>query len=218
MTWAMEKPAVAVAERLTTEEHQLPPEVMRLADDTAAIVVEVDGVDYILTMARVTALRRRRTLGESNEGAMGSESEFMDGFREAAKTDAQEFKRLNARIAELEALVYVPGLWRCAKCKFQLVQAVLSASTGAVHSHDKPGEKCPNCAGPLWRVTERQAGNDMADRCEQAVLRNLGLEAALLEYHRWHLDYGGDADGYLDSALFEQAVAAMPSLQNATKT
>lgn len=109
----------------------------------------------------------------------GPESEFMDGFHGAAKSDAQEFKRLDARIAELESLVYVPGLWRCAKCDFHLVQAVLSASTGTVHSHDKPGEKCPNCASPLWRVTERQAGNDMAERCERAVLRNRALETAL---------------------------------------
>lgn len=91
----------------------------------------------------------------------------------------RERRRLASRVAELEALVYVPGLWRCPKCKFQLVQAVLSASTGTVHSHDKTGEKCPNCASPLWRVTERQAGNDMVDRCEQAVLRGRDLQAAL---------------------------------------
>ena len=57
--WAMEAPAVKVAERLTDEAHALPPEVLRLDDDTAAIVVEVDGVDYILTMARVPAQRSR---------------------------------------------------------------------------------------------------------------------------------------------------------------
>lgn len=57
--WTMEAPATAVAERLTDPSHALPPEVMRLTDDTAAIVVEVDGVDYILTMARVPAQRQR---------------------------------------------------------------------------------------------------------------------------------------------------------------
>ena len=31
--------------------------------------------------------------------------------------------------------------------------------------------KCPNCNGPLWRVTGRQAGNDMVDRCEKEILR-----------------------------------------------
>lgn len=57
--WAMEAPALKVAERMTDEAHQLPPEVLRLDDETAAIVIEVDGVDYILTMARVPAQRSR---------------------------------------------------------------------------------------------------------------------------------------------------------------
>lgn len=57
--WTMQAPATKVAERLTDESHPLPPEVLRLDDDTAAIVVEVDGVDYILTMARVPAQRTR---------------------------------------------------------------------------------------------------------------------------------------------------------------
>lgn len=57
--WTMETPAVLVAERLTTEAHALAPEVLRIDDDTAAIVVEVDGVDYILTMARVPVQRQR---------------------------------------------------------------------------------------------------------------------------------------------------------------
>ena len=35
---------------------------------------------------------------------------------------------LRERIAELERLVYVPGLWRCAKCEFQLVQANLNTN------------------------------------------------------------------------------------------
>ena len=41
--WTMEKPAIYVAERMTDEAHRLPPEVMRLDDATAAIVIEVDG-------------------------------------------------------------------------------------------------------------------------------------------------------------------------------
>jgi len=55
----MKAPAVKVAERLTDDTHALPPEVLRINDQTAAIVVEVDGVDYILTMARVPAQRTR---------------------------------------------------------------------------------------------------------------------------------------------------------------
>lgn len=57
--WAMEAPAVQIAERLTKDGHKLPPEVLKINEDTAAIVVEVDGVDYILTMARVPIQRAR---------------------------------------------------------------------------------------------------------------------------------------------------------------
>jgi hypothetical protein len=59
--WTMEAPAVKVANQLTSEAHQLPPEIMRLDDQTAAIVVEVDGIDYILTMIRVPVQRARAT-------------------------------------------------------------------------------------------------------------------------------------------------------------
>lgn len=74
---------------------------------------------------------------------------------------------LEKRVRELEKLIYVPGLWSCAKCKFQLVQSSLNANDGTVTARDTPGDKCPNCNGPLWRVTERQAGNDMVDRCTE---------------------------------------------------
>lgn len=58
--WTMEKPALAVAEMLWasgTQEH--PAEVMKLDDATAAIVVDIAGVDYILTMTRVPIQRAR---------------------------------------------------------------------------------------------------------------------------------------------------------------
>lgn len=57
--WTMEAPAMHVAERLTDEQHQLPSEVLRIGDDIAAIIIEIDGVDYILTMARVPVQRAR---------------------------------------------------------------------------------------------------------------------------------------------------------------
>jgi hypothetical protein len=42
--------------------------------------------------------------------------------------------------------------------------------------------------------------------------RIVELEAALRAYHDWHLNLDDDAEGYLDSKLFEQAKAAMPEL------
>lgn len=74
-----------------------------------------------------------------------------------------------AEIERLEKLVYVPGHWCCAKCSFYLVQSNLNAFDGSISARDKPGEKCPNCDVPLWRVTERQAGDQVAERCGDAI-------------------------------------------------
>lgn len=87
-------------------------------------------------------------------------------------------------IARLRQLVYVPGLWQCAKCKFQLVQANLNADDGSVTSRDQPGDRCPNCNVPLWRVSERDAGNDMVERCEEWMKRATAAEAELERLRR----------------------------------
>lgn len=82
---------------------------------------------------------------------------------------------LRAEIARLEKLIYVPGHWRCAKCNFRLVQQTLYAGNGAIGPHDAPGEKCPNCNGPLWRVSAMEdrneaykTANDMFERAHKA--------------------------------------------------
>lgn len=58
--WTMEEPALKVAKQLWQDGSQrLPAEVLRLDDATAAIIVDVDGVDYVLTMTKVPAQRPR---------------------------------------------------------------------------------------------------------------------------------------------------------------
>lgn len=57
--------------------------------------------------------------------------------------------------AREHALIYRPGVWRCGKCNFRLVQANLNAGDGSVTARDNPGDKCQNDGGPLWRVTWR---------------------------------------------------------------
>jgi uncharacterized protein with PIN domain len=86
---------------------------------------------------------------------------------------SEENDRLIARIAELEKLVYVPGQWRCAKCNFRLTQSNLYVESGTVGPRDEPGDKCPNCDGPLWRVSAMEdrneayrTANEMFDRLE----------------------------------------------------
>lgn len=75
--------------------------------------------------------------------------------------------------------IYVPGCWSCAKCHLVLVQSNLNAADGTVTARDTPGDKCPNCDSPLWRVTWKQQAKEMGDRAEQEILRSLGLEREL---------------------------------------
>lgn len=106
-------------------------------------------------------------------------------FRELGLAEARAALQAGAaafvdEIARLEKLVYVPGLWRCAKCRFTLLQSNLNAADGSVTARDEPGDKCPNCNSPLWRVTERDAGNEMVDRCEQEMGK-VAAATAMLE-------------------------------------
>jgi hypothetical protein len=91
---------------------------------------------------------------------------------------ADELDRLRIRAAELERLVYVPGLRKCAKCGFVLIQSAISAADGSIRADDKPAE-CANGCGPMWRVSERDAGNEMIDRADKATAENVALRAAL---------------------------------------
>ena len=91
----------------------------------------------------------------------------------------EENSGLRIECENLARQVYVPGLWRCPKCEFELCQATLYAATGAVGARDEPGDKCPNCNSPLWRVSERAARNDMVKRYEQELERNRLLDAVI---------------------------------------
>jgi len=87
-------------------------------------------------------------------------------------------------IARLNAAVYVPGRWQCKKCGFCLMQRTFRASDGAVGVRDEPGEHCPNDGSPLWRVTEREAGNELVDRAEEYLKRAIDAEATIARLTR----------------------------------
>ena len=98
---------------------------------------------------------------------------------------ARQLLRANERLADAnaakeraEALIYVPGVWTCAKCKLSLVSATMNAQTGLVKANTEP-QQCPNGCGPLWRKTERDAGNELVDRLEKSEARVKVLEEAL---------------------------------------
>lgn len=75
---------------------------------------------------------------------------------------------LRDEVERLEKLVYVPGLWKCAKCKCSVISTNLhvNASTDRMFSANNQPQICPNECGPMWRVTERDAGNELIDRME----------------------------------------------------
>ena len=95
---------------------------------------------------------------------------------DAAATALEEAR---AEIERLRAEVYVPGQWRCAKCKFTLQLMNLNANTGTVTARDNAGDKCPNCNSPLWRATWKQDAHEMLDRATEQMERVKVAESEL---------------------------------------
>jgi hypothetical protein len=79
-----------------------------------------------------------------------------------------DLRRALATIAaawkERDEVRYVPGYWRCPKCAFCLQQKNLNARDGSVTARDDPGDKCPNCDGPLWRVSWQEDARETGER------------------------------------------------------
>lgn len=84
-------------------------------------------------------------------------------------------------VAELEALVYAPGQWKCRKCNFVLLQQYLHMPSGKVSiKSSDPNEDCPNgCGAKLEPVTERECAIELGERLEEAHRRIKELEAQL---------------------------------------
>jgi hypothetical protein len=73
-------------------------------------------------------------------------------------------------IDDLARKVFVPGVRRCAKCSLRLVTTTLHVADGSMSANNAP-QDCPNGCGPLWPVTEREAGNELCERLDAAELR-----------------------------------------------
>ncbi|ANM12090.1 hypothetical protein [Rhizobium sp. N324] len=76
---------------------------------------------------------------------------------------------------------FVPGAWRCPKCNFRLLQSNLNAADGTVTARDTPGDKCPNCAAPLWRVSWKDEAQENLSIAENQLERALAAERKLAE-------------------------------------
>ena len=57
--WPMKDAALEAARRLAGDDQPMPAEVLRIDQDITAIVVVIDGADYILTMRRIAHQRPR---------------------------------------------------------------------------------------------------------------------------------------------------------------
>lgn len=99
-------------------------------------------------------------------------NEALAAYRAGALADGSGEQECNGDI-------YVPGTWCCAKCKFTLQQMNMNANTGTVTARDQPGDKCPNCDSPLWRVTWKQQAKEMLARAEEQMLRANDLQKEL---------------------------------------
>lgn len=79
---------------------------------------------------------------------------------------------------------YVPGVWRCAKCEFRLIQSNLNSADGTVTARDTPGELCPNCDTPLWRVTWKDEATEAYAIAENQLERALAAERRISELQK----------------------------------
>jgi hypothetical protein len=112
-------------------------------------------------------------------GSMSSRDQLvrMITIMELLEAESGKETALRAEITRLERLVYVPGVWRCAKCKLSLVSTNLHADSGEMSANNSP-QTCPNGCGPMWRKTEREAGNELCDKCEDLLKSEHALSYA----------------------------------------
>lgn len=127
-------------------------------------------------------------------GAVDIEPNTADVAHDRFKATVEALAAAQARVAELEKLVFVPGLRRCAKCGFVQLSQTLHYPSGALSVNDKP-VNCANGCGPMWPVTERQAGNEAIEREEK-----LQLEVRAHEHvDAWALEMLGDIESFEDN-------------------
>lgn len=89
---------------------------------------------------------------------------------------AEYIDELRAECERLREQVYVPGIWRCAKCELELMTSILAVSSGSIHADNSP-QVCPNNCGPMWRVTERDQRKEAQALHEKEFLRAQAAEA-----------------------------------------
>lgn len=100
-----------------------------------------------------------------------------------------ELAEAKERADKAETLIYVPGLWQCAKCKLPIICSTMNVNNGTLVANNMP-QTCPNGCGPMWRVTERSRRKEVMadfDKCfdekkaAEATTERLAAHVAYLE-------------------------------------
>lgn len=92
---------------------------------------------------------------------------------------ADQLVEANKMIARLIDQLYVPGVMRCAKCKFRLHRITLYMGDGSVGAGDNKTEPCPNGCGPLWSCTWKDEATENLSIGETQVAEIARLKEAL---------------------------------------
>lgn len=116
--------------------------------------------------------------------------------------------------------IFVPGVFRCAKCNFTLVQSTLNARDGTVTARDAPGEKCPNDGSPMWRVTYAEqlaeAHEEWGKQIDRAIAAERQLDAiraALAPVMHWYDGEPTDGDEHEPRELVDILTDVVSDLQ-----
>lgn len=130
--------------------------------------------------------------------------------RDDIRAMTAELRRLQAQTADLNKKVYQPGVFKCPKCNFQLVQKTLNAHSGNVTSRDDVGEKCPNDGSPMWRVSYQEDNAEAWKWGEAQFDRVQAAEAQLADERMEHnllkeMLSRPQVDEFLDGVVSEAA-------------
>lgn len=124
----------------------------------------------------VGELVARLRLPEGGPNWLGRWSRERREAADALERTSSALVEAEKRIEQLDQIVYIPGVFRCAKCELRLVSSTLNAGDGSVRANKEP-QQCPNNCGPMWRITEREAGNKLADDLDTACDKLIAAEA-----------------------------------------
>lgn len=98
----------------------------------------------------------------------GGKSHIFEDFR---LLDAAQAK---AKIDELTAAQFVPGMWECPKCNFTLTKNILAPA--GVFVDQKPHiEPCPNDGRDMVPLTWKKLADDLSKVTEQKLTENVEL-------------------------------------------